>query len=140
MRCRTFRAAFRWGSDSGHRAEQTTILATHSGVENVSLTQANNPSHTHGALAAGRTVGDTGTAANHVWAHSAGSDNLYENLSTATAQHGRRRDHAERIEPTSHENLQPYLALNYIIALLRVSTRRGAERTASDPVEPRAAP
>ncbi len=86
------------------------------GVESVTLTQSNNPPHTHGALAFGRTSGDTGTAANHTWARSANSDNIYQNPAHGTANMAAAAT-SQSGSSQPHGNLQPYLALNFIIAL-----------------------
>ena len=98
-------------------------LGEEAGVEGVSLTQGNNPPHSHGALAFGRANGDTGTAANSGWARSAKSDNLYRSPAGGTASMA-----AVSTTPTgtgtAHENRQPFLALKYIIALTGVYPER----------------
>jgi microcystin-dependent protein len=94
------------------------------GVESVALTQANNPPHSHGALAFGRQAGDSTAASNNAWARSAQSDNLYRDPAGATANMA-----AVATSPSGsgqpHENRQPFLALNYIIALQGIFPSRG---------------
>jgi microcystin-dependent protein len=93
------------------------------GVETVSLLQLNNPQHSHGALAFGRTPGDTGTAASSTWARSANADNLYQDPAGTPANMA-----AVATSPTGsgqpHENHQPFLTLNYIIALQGIYPQR----------------
>lgn len=83
------------------------------GVENVSLTIAQIPSHTH-TVYASSAVGTGLTPTSSYWA-SQTSTNLYSNAPTSAA------NLAPAAIGTSgnsqpHDNLSPYLALNYIIA------------------------
>ncbi|MHA7777382.1 phage tail protein [Roseibium sp. M-1] len=86
------------------------------GVETVTLTEAQIPSHTHTARA-DTSSGNTTTPSNTASIAATGFDNLYQTDTTQNL-----RDMASQTLSTTgggqaHDNVQPYLALNFIIAL-----------------------
>jgi microcystin-dependent protein len=85
------------------------------GSETVTLTQGQMPAHTH--LAAALTgVGSANNPTGHVWAGSSTSDNKYIDTINSPATLGPvALQNAGGNQP--HNNMQPYLVINFIIAL-----------------------
>jgi microcystin-dependent protein len=85
------------------------------GQEHITLTAAEMPSHSHIATAAAR-QGDTPKPSHAVWAGSPLEDEQYAHEPTPGTQL-----HPEAIQPSggghAHDNMQPYLCVNFIIAL-----------------------
>lgn len=92
------------------------------GTENVTLTTAQMPNHSH-SLNANSNPGTTNVPTNHVLANTAAFDNEYTATSPDTQMS------TQAIGNTgggqSHENRQPYLAINYIIAIMGTYPSRG---------------
>lgn len=90
------------------------ILAEAGGVEEVTLTVSQIPSHNHMPRASSG-GGSSTSPANHVWA---GSSVNQFTTSTAGATMG------AQLQPTGgnqpHSNMQPYLCVNFIISLFGV--------------------
>jgi microcystin-dependent protein len=85
------------------------------GVEGVTLTINQMPSHNHPANAS-TTRGNAATpAGNMVWARSSGADGIYQNGGPNTPLSPQAIGFAGGNQP--HENRMPYLALNFYIAL-----------------------
>lgn len=84
------------------------------GVEHVTLTTSQMPNHSHGVRAVSST-GNDASPQNNVLANTAGLDREYSNTNPDIQMS------SNMIESTgggqSHENRQPYLAINYIIAV-----------------------
>ena len=91
------------------------ILAEASGVEEVTLTLQQIPSHNH-PLGASTAVGSTPNAENNILA-AVGNIDLYREVPANTAM-------APAIGPTGgsqpHTNFQPYLCINFIISLFGI--------------------
>jgi microcystin-dependent protein len=84
------------------------------GSETVTLQQQEIPLHTHQASA--NTAGDSLTPVGNAWsAHSGGQTAAYATSANATLAANAIGPDAGRGQP--HENRQPYLAINFIIAL-----------------------
>ncbi len=90
------------------------------GSDSVTLTLNQLAAHTHGALAFGR-VGDNNSPAGADWARPA-TDTPYGTSSPPGAMSSAATSPAGGNQP--HENRQPYLVLNYIIALVGVFPSR----------------
>jgi microcystin-dependent protein len=85
------------------------------GTEQVTLTQSNLPAHPHLAAALSG-QGSNGKPDGAVWAGSTLSDNLYKDAPTSpTTMLASALSPAGGNQP--HDNMQPYLVLNFIIAL-----------------------
>jgi microcystin-dependent protein len=89
------------------------LLGEASGEETVTLNMEQMPRHAH--MAAARSEGGTSAApANGVWAGSTARDSIYAATPDTTMN-------PQAIAPTGgsqpHGNMQPYLGVNYIIAL-----------------------
>ena len=95
-------------------------LGSRGGVEQVALTTEQLPAHSH-ALLASDAEGDQRTPANHALATP--EEGLFYSAAEPTAVMAK-----GAIAPTgnnqSHENRQPYLAVNYIIALFGIFPSR----------------
>lgn len=104
------RIPVQWGQGSGLTPYQIGEIG---GFETVSLTTVNLPTHNHTA-GCQTTTGNSYTGENAVPAPDAGGNNVYSSPSnnsmspTALTQAG---------GTTPHNNLQPYLAVNYCISL-----------------------
>lgn len=94
---------------------QTFVMGEASGVEQVTLTTQQIPAHSHPMLASGDNAG-TQTPAGNVAARS--STDVFTNQFTAVNMA------ATAIQPVGgsqpHENMQPYLAVNFIISLFGI--------------------
>jgi microcystin-dependent protein len=85
------------------------------GTEQVTLTSTTLPAHGHIAMALSG-PGSTGKPDSAVWAGSTLSDNLYKDaLAAPTTMLGSALSLAGGNQP--HDNMQPYLVINFIIAL-----------------------
>lgn len=102
----------------GLGSAQNRALGENGGVEEVTLTVNQIPSHSHPPMGSTR-AGVTADASKGVWA--AWSDNAYGD---ADAPGGLVSMNAGAIRPTGgsqpHENMPPYLAINFIISLFGV--------------------
>ncbi len=99
-----------------HKSDEKQ-LGQNGGAETVTLSAAQIPGHTH-TLKASSSSADESVATDHVLATSSPApDMLYKNPETATmtSLHEESITHAGGGQ--THNNMQPYLALNYCIAL-----------------------
>ena len=99
------------GQGAGLTARQ---LAEKGGAEAVTLTSAQMPSHTH-AVAASSGTGTSASPASNVWAASSKQDQQYAGTANTTMQQGAL---ASAGGGQAHNNMPPYLGLNYIICLI----------------------
>ena len=88
------------------------LLGSKSGEETVTLTEAEMPSHTH-TLNATNTAGNSDQPENHVYAQASG--NVYGAFGTANNLATESVSNAGGGQ--AHNNMQPYLAVNFCIAL-----------------------
>jgi microcystin-dependent protein len=98
-----------------------------SGVESITLLQTEMPVHSHTALAQGTDdSGNATTPVNAVWAklggaRGGGGFNLYHTAANGTMN-------LQALSPTGgglpHNNMQPYLTLNFCIALQGIFPQR----------------
>ncbi|MDO8964024.1 MAG: tail fiber protein [Coriobacteriia bacterium] len=90
-------------------------LAQTSGVETVTLTVNQIPSHAHGAVADAH-AGTSADPRNHIWANSAGAVQYSTDLAVPSAPMA-----AGAVQNTGgnqpHTNFQPYLCVDFIISL-----------------------
>jgi len=91
------------------------------GQEHVTLTTSEIPSHSH-SLKADVNPGTTNVPTNHVLANTAAFDNEYSTATPNTNMNSAAIGNTGGNQ--SHENRQPFLALNYIIALQGVFPSR----------------
>jgi microcystin-dependent protein len=92
------------------------VLGQTVGVESVTLQTAQIPSHTHAYTPqANSGAGAAGGPAGALWAASAGGDTIYKSGASNTNMGAQTLGSTGGGQP--HENRQPTLALNYIIAL-----------------------
>ena len=89
-------------------------LAEKGGAEAVTLTAAQMPGHTH-AVAAASGAGTSASPSNNVWAASSKQDQQYSGAANSTMQQGAL---ASAGGGQAHDNMPPYLGLNYIICLI----------------------
>jgi microcystin-dependent protein len=99
------------------------VLGQVQGSESVTLTIPQMPSHSHSyAPQATTAVGNTGSPAGGLWASPSTATNIYERGSSNTTMS------AQTIGPSGgsqpHENRQPLLALNFVIALFGIFPSR----------------
>ncbi len=95
------------------------IIGQTGGVEQIALTAANVPSHTHTVYSVSRD-GDSRTPGGAVLAGSGAApvySNAAPNVSLASGAVG---SAAGSASPTAHDNIQPYLCVNFIISLFGV--------------------
>lgn len=101
----------------------THVLAESGGVESVSLTISQIPAHTHAMAAAGDKVGNKVSPAGN---HPAQSFNITPYLNDAPTG----SFNVAAVEPVGgsqpHDNMQPYLCINFIIAVEAVTMFPGA--------------
>jgi len=96
-------------------------LGAKSGMESVTLTNPQLPSHTHNARALNK-PGDSGNPQNRIWAATSGSPEYYSAEIPDV-------DMANDILPAaggsqSHSNIMPYLCVHFIIALFGIYPSR----------------
>src|SRR5947209_2443093 len=101
------------GTDSGGN---TYTLGESGGVESVTINAQQTPTHTH-PLTASSATGTSPSNANNTWAKSTAVD-MYINEDPAQAMNAGSIGPAGGSQP--HENLQPYLCINFIISLFGV--------------------
>lgn len=92
------------------------------GMEHVTLTVSQMPSHNH-SLRADMNAGNTNSPTNHILANTAAFDNEYSNASPNTDMNSNAIGNNGGNQ--SHENRQPFLAINYIIAMQGIFPSRG---------------
>jgi microcystin-dependent protein len=102
------------GAGQGHGLSSRT-LGENGGVEAVTLINSEMPAHTH-AAAASTNLGDQSDPANHLWATGAGGrgQNFYAS-GADVAMSNQAIGQAGGSQP--HNNMPPYLALNFCICL-----------------------
>ena len=103
------------------------FLGEQSGVESITLLQSEMPLHSHGAMArALEDAGDQTTPVNNIWAkvgggRGGGGINLYHTAANGTMK-------LTSLSPAGgslpHNNMQPYLTLNFCIALQGIFPQR----------------
>ncbi len=93
----------------------TRVIGQTGGSETVTLTLNQLPQHTHVATGSG-TDGNSLSPAGNVWAAGAGGANAYNNTAPNTAMNAQTIGQAGGNQP--HEIMSPFLAINFIIALL----------------------
>jgi microcystin-dependent protein len=99
------------------------VLGQIDGVESVTLQSAQMPSHTHSYTPQAASGGGTvDSPAGAVWAASAGGDSLYSTGASNANMAPQALGTAGSGQP--HENRQPILALNFIIALQGIFPNR----------------
>ena len=105
------RVAVHAGSGSGLIRKQ---LGQRGGAENVNITVKNLPSHTH-AIKAVAEVGDEGLPNGNLPASNSSANRSYSTLSSNATMNKAMVDNTGGNLPVN--NMQPYLAINYIICL-----------------------
>lgn len=113
------RAPLHWGQGAGLSPYS---LGEAGGVANVTLQAANVPAHSHGVVAASGAAGAT-TPTNNAWAAGTGRTPPPQFQSGAPNAQMLPTGPAGGGQP--HNNLQPYLTLNFCIALVGVFPARG---------------
>jgi microcystin-dependent protein len=99
------------------------VLGQTVGVESVSLQTTQMPAHTHSYTPqASSSGGSVGSPAGALWASSATGDTIYLKGSSNTTMAAQTIGQTGGGQP--HENRQPLLALNYIIALVGIFPSR----------------
>jgi microcystin-dependent protein len=114
------RVPMHWGTGPGG----TTVLGQPQGVVNVTLTQAQTPSHSHtltvAALPAGGVVERTAVPKSVSYISDSSPDTLYKDTTPGFAA----QLAANTLSPVGgsqpHDNMQPYLAVNFCICLYGV--------------------
>ncbi len=92
------------------------------GTQSVTLTTSQIPSHNH-IINADKTLGTSTNPANNFMAIDSGTDKIYSTSVTApTTMNANAVGHTGG--NLSHENRQPYLAINYVIALFGIFPSR----------------
>jgi len=92
------------------------------GTENVTLTLATLPAHTHSAgCTGGKGQGNTTNPTNAVWANTPGADTPYANSADSTMSPNCTDSFGGSLP---HNNMQPYLVINFIIALQGIFPER----------------
>ena len=91
----------------------THTLSERAGAETVTLLQSQMPAHTHSPNCSSAT-GNQAAPGGNTWAKST-NDNLYSSAAPDTAMNAAAVQSAGGGQ--AHENRQPFLALNYVIAL-----------------------
>lgn len=96
------------------------VLGERTGAESVTLFANQMPAHTHAANCSSAT-GNQAAPGGNTWAKST-NDNLYSTAAPDTAMNAAVVQNAGGGQP--HENRQPYLVLNYVIALAGIFPSR----------------
>lgn len=96
------------------------IIGQSNGVESVTLTVDQLPAHNHLARASGG--GDVVSPANAVWSTDPGGNTAAYTAPMASppAMSGNAIGNSNANPTQSHDNMQPYLAVNYIISLFGI--------------------
>jgi microcystin-dependent protein len=118
------RAPMHWGTGA---SGMTTVIGQVQGVPLVTLTQAQTPQHTHTITAqqigSGGDPSKTATPGPNTWISDSVPDGLWNFTPTINAAFA-----ANAITPvggsTPHENMQPYLAINFCISLFGIYPSR----------------
>lgn len=93
------------------------VIGQLAGTETVTLTTQQIPLHSHAAQCnAGD--GNAGTPQNTIWAKSQSNQTIYSNIAPATNMNGGALSQAGGSQP--HENMMPFLTINFIISLFGV--------------------
>jgi microcystin-dependent protein len=106
---------------------QTTVIGQPQGVTLVTLTQAQTPQHTHTitaqVVASGGDPEKTATPGPNTWLSDADLTGLYNDTPTINAAFA-----GNAISPVGgsqpHDNMQPYLAINFCISLFGIYPSR----------------
>jgi microcystin-dependent protein len=106
---------------------QTTVIGQPQGTTLVTLTQAQTPQHTHTItfqqLGPGGVVESTGTPGPNTWVSDSNPDGVYNFTPTVnTAFAGNAISQVGGSQP--HDNMQPYLAINFCISLFGIYPSR----------------
>lgn len=91
------------------------VLGTPGGVENVTLNVNEMPSHSHAPVCSTKT-GTSGDPASQVWAGSSTSESIYQTGSSADGSMFNGLITASG-SSQAHTNLQPFVVVNFVIAL-----------------------
>ena len=92
------------------------VIGQNGGVEQVTLLAANLPSHTHQVMCTSNTGSQAGPVGG-VWATDSSGATAEYDPPTATALAAGAIGNAGQAGPSAHNNIQPYLAIHYCIAL-----------------------
>ena len=100
-------------------------LGQRGGVETVTLTEAQMPNHTHTLQAGNLPLGGVQAPSNTRSLNRSGRGNAYQSNSTSNLV-----DMADQALPATggsqaHNNMQPFLTMNFIIALVGLYPSRG---------------
>jgi microcystin-dependent protein len=106
---------------------QTTVIGQPQGVTLVTLTQAQTPQHSHTItfqqLGPGGVVESTGTPGPNTWVSDSNPDGVYNYTPTVSqAFAGNAISQVGGSQP--HDNMQPYLAINFCISLFGIYPSR----------------
>lgn len=126
MGCRTCRAASRSTRARG-RGLSPAIMGEMAGSETVTLSSSNLPSHTHYLYSVNNAQGNTTSPASALPAASSAGDNLYYIPPSNPTQPVGMEAGIVSIAGQSlpHDNVQPILAINFIISLYGVYPQQG---------------
>ena len=97
------------------------VLGSTGGVENVTLSVSQIPAHSH-APACTTGTGTSAVPSNQLWAGSSSNETLYQTGSGPNGSMGTQLTPSGNSEP--HTNLQPFLVVNFIIALVGIFPSR----------------
>lgn len=98
----------------GNNAGTSYIIGEAAGVESVTLTTQQIPSHRHTAQC--RSVdSNAGNPQNAIWAKNASNQTIYSNNTPAAAMNNGALQPSGGNQP--HENMMPFLVINFIISL-----------------------
>ncbi len=100
----------------GSNGTSTYTLAENGGVTSVTVNTNQIPAHSHSFLASGNTAGNSSPSNNTVGA--VGATQIYHNSNPTSAMAANLLSPAGGSQP--HDNMQPYLAISYIISLFGV--------------------
>ena len=101
----------------GTVAGQTFVIGAGAGEEQVTLTTTQLPTHGHLA-AASNALGDSGSPANSIWAVASQNASLYAPGAATDAMNPGAIAPAGGNQP--HDNMSPFLAINFIISLFGI--------------------
>lgn len=99
-------------------------LGERTGVGTVTLTEAQIPNHTHGLLGSGEN-GDQGSLTNNVVLGRSRNGSLYQTDTSSAVVQMNAGALASSGGSQAHYNMQPYLGLSFIIALVGLYPSRG---------------
>jgi microcystin-dependent protein len=95
----------------------TYTLGERAGVESVTLTTQQIPAHNHPASCRGADS-NAGSPQNAIWAKNGTNQTIYSNVAPATNMNAAAIGASGGSQP--HENMMPFLAINFIISLFGV--------------------